>query len=112
MVETTSTPAIQSEQQEQMKQVLSYLEKKETRDHALDIILAYTTTKENRALFSGLNACKSLLRLLPEGNVSHKVAQCLINFSVDSEYQSDLVKLNVAGRIFDFLKENVTMNMK
>jgi len=36
----------------------------------------------------------------------------LINFSVDTEYQRDLVKLNVAGRVFDFLKENVKMNMK
>jgi hypothetical protein len=66
--------------------VLSYLEKKETRNQALDIILAYTTTKENRALFSGLDPCKLLLRMLPEGDVTLKVAQCLINFSVDSEF--------------------------
>ena len=61
------------EQKEQIKQVLSYLEKKETRDQALDIILAYTTTKENRALFSCLDPCKILLRLLPEGEVTLKV---------------------------------------
>ena len=36
----------------------------------------------------------------------------MINFSVDTEYQRELVKLNVAGRVFDFLKENVKMNMK
>ena len=62
------------------------MEKKETRNQALDIILAYTTSKENRALFSGLDPCKILLRLLPEGEVTLKVAQCLINFSVDTEY--------------------------
>lgn len=74
MVEATSTEAQASdEQKEQIKQVLSYLEKKETRDQALDIILAYTTTKENRALFSGLDPCKILLRLLPEGDVTLKV---------------------------------------
>jgi len=53
-----------------------------------------------------------LLRLLPEGDVTHKVTQCLINFSVDTEYQRELVNLNVAGRVFDFIKENVKMNMK
>lgn len=36
----------------------------------------------------------------------------MINFSVDTEFQRDLVKLNVAGRVFDFLKDNVKMNMK
>lgn len=78
----------------------------------MDIILAYSTTKDNRALFSGLETCKQLLRLLPEGDVTHKVTQCLINFSVDTEYQRELVNLNVAGRVFDFIKENVKMNMK
>ncbi len=74
MVEATSTEAQASdEQKEQIKQVLSYLEKKETRNQALDIILAYTTTNENRALFSGLDPCKILLRLLPEGEVTLKV---------------------------------------
>jgi len=51
-----------------------------------------------------------LLRLLPEA--THKVTQCLINFSVDTEYQRELVNLNVAGRVFDFIKDNVKMNMK
>ena len=74
MVEATSTEAQASEEQkEQIKQVLSYLEKKETRNQALDIILAYTTTKEKRALFTGLDPCKILLRLLPEGEVTLKV---------------------------------------
>ena len=101
-----------SEQQEQIKAVLEFLQKQQTRQEALDIILAYSTTKENRALFSGLDTCTQLLRLLPEGDVSHKVVQCLINFSVDTEYQRELVNLNVAGRVFDFLKDNVKMDMK
>lgn len=55
-----------------------------------------------------------MLRLLPEdgAGVTQKVAQCLINFSVDPDFQKDLVKLNVAGRVFDFLKEKVQMNMQ
>lgn len=114
MVDATTTSKVQAtdDQKEQIKQVLTYLEKKETRDQALDIILAYTTTKENRTLFAGLDPCKLLLRMLPEGDVSLKVAQCLINFSVDTEYQIQLVSLNVGGRIFDFLRENVKMDMK
>ena len=44
--------------------------------------------------------------------MTHKVTQCLINFSVDTEYQRELVNLNVAGRVFDFINENVKMNMK
>jgi hypothetical protein len=44
--------------------------------------------------------------------LTHKVIQCLINFSVDLESQKELVQLNVSGRIYDFLKENVQMDMK
>jgi hypothetical protein len=36
----------------------------------------------------------------------------LINFSTDEVYLKDLIKLNVGGRVFDFLKEHVQMNMK
>lgn len=114
MVEAAATDSqdASTEQQEQIKLVLSYLDKKETRNQALDIILAYTTTKDNRALFEDTDAIKLLLRLLPEADATLKVAQCLINFSVDPFYQIVLVHLNVAGRIFDFLKENVKMDMK
>lgn len=105
MVEASS----QSEQQEQLKAVIQYLAKKETRGQALDIILAYTASKENRDLFQGLEVCKTLLRLLPEdgAGVTQKVLQCLINFSTDADYVKELIKLNVAVRIFDFLKEHV-----
>jgi len=44
--------------------------------------------------------------------LTQKVFQCLINFSVDLESQKELVQLNVSGRIYDFLKENVQMDMK
>lgn len=99
-----------SEQQEQLKQVLTYLQKKEARSAALDIILAYSANKEQRDLFDDLDVCKALLRLLPEDDlpVCLKVAQCLVNFSVD--HQTELVSLNVAGRVFDFLKDRVQMN--
>jgi hypothetical protein len=110
---STETSAFQ-EQQAQLKEVLSYLAKKETRGAALDIILPFTASKEQRALFSELEICKTLMRLLPEeqAGVSQKVAQCLINLSVDQEYVNDMITLNVAGRVFDFLKEQVQMNMK
>ena len=54
------------QQQEQIKQVLDYFNgNAEAKANALDIVLAYSGTKENRKLFSGLNTCKELLRLLP-----------------------------------------------
>jgi methionine synthase I (cobalamin-dependent) len=59
-----------SSDKEQIKAVLQYLQKKETRKEALDIVLAYTATPENRALFEGLDVCKVLLRLLPEDDMN------------------------------------------
>lgn len=49
---------------------------------------------------------------MPEKDATASAAQCLINFSQDTEYIKDLINLNVASRVLDFLKENVTMNMK
>lgn len=90
------------------------MNKKETRSQALEIILPFTASKENREHFQGLDICKVLLRLLPEEGtgIAQKVLQCLINFSVDPNYQRELISLNVGGRVFDFLKEHVQMNMK
>ena len=101
------------EQLDQLKEVITYLAKKETRSAALDIILAYSALNEQRQLFKQLDICKTLLRLLPEdgAGVAQKVSQCLINFSVDPDYLTELIRLNVGGRIFDFLKEHVQMNM-
>ncbi|CDW79364.1 duf383 domain containing protein [Stylonychia lemnae] len=108
---------------EQIKQVILFLDSKEVRiaiiltnlqkaqGQALDIILAYSTTPQNRELFHGTDICKILLRLLPEGN-SVRIASCLINFSADKDYVKELISLNVSTRVFDFLKTNVKMDMK
>jgi hypothetical protein len=36
----------------------------------------------------------------------------LINFSHDAAYVKELITLNVSVRVFDYLKENVKMDMK
>ena len=75
----------QSEQVEQLKQVLGYLRgSKEEALGALDIVLPYSGTDETRQLFATTDACKELLRLLPEqggGLVTLNALKCLINFS-------------------------------
>eukprot|EP00347_Sterkiella_histriomuscorum_P020667 403336931 len=98
-------------EREQIKQVISFLDVKESKAAALDIILSYSTTPQHRELFHGTDIIKILLRLLPDGQYV-RIASCLINFSHDNYYKKDLIKLNVAGRVFDFLKENVKMDMK
>ena len=57
MVEASST-------EDQMKQVIQYLDSKEARGQALEIILGYTSTVEHRELFVGKDLTKKLLRLV------------------------------------------------
>lgn len=40
--------------------------------------------------------------------MTSKAFQCLINFSLDKAWVERLIELNVAGRIFEFLRHNVT----
>ena len=47
-----------------MKQVIQYLDSKEARGQALEIILGYTSTVEHRELFVGKDLTKKLLRLV------------------------------------------------
>ena len=54
------------EEIEQMQQVLPFLDNKDTRGQALEIILPFTGTPESRQLFIGLELCKKMLRLLGE----------------------------------------------
>ena len=51
---------------EQMAQVIKFLDSKEARGQALSIILAYTSTYENRELMQGNELTKKLLRLVIE----------------------------------------------
>mmetsp|Transcript_3751 Transcript_3751/g.6398 ORF Transcript_3751/g.6398 Transcript_3751/m.6398 type:complete len:100 (+) Transcript_3751:78-377(+) len=98
-----------------MKQVLEYFTgNMEARATALDIVLAYSSTVENRRLFESTNVCKELLRLLPEQDPDSKTRQitlkslkCLINLSSDKGFVKDLCELNASKRIYDVLKENV-----
>lgn len=57
-----------SDQVKQMKEVLPYLQSNEARIPALEIILGFTPTKEQRAIFLGTDVCKELLRLIPDQN--------------------------------------------
>ena len=49
-----------------MKQVIQFLESKEARGQALEIILGYTSTAENREMFVGMELTKKLLRLVAD----------------------------------------------
>jgi len=71
-----------------MKQVLSFLDgNAAAKAQALEIILAYTSTAQNRQLFFGLDLCKLLLRLLGEDDcdavLSSSAFSILINLAQD-----------------------------
>ena len=78
---------VDPEQQAQIIEIIQFLlsNKKEARHQALDIILAYSSTTENRRLFKETDCCKELLRLLPEADeeAQLKIIKALINFSQD-----------------------------
>ena len=103
-----------------MKQVLEYFEgNAEAKQTALDIVLAYSSTEDNRKIFEGLNVCKLLLRLLPEVDpqtkgkqIALKALKCLINFSSDATFVKEMCELSVAKRVYDLLKENVKQDLQ
>jgi len=70
-----------------MRQVLPFLDKKEARGQALEIIVGYTGTAQNRQLFIGLELCKKVMRLLGEdeldADVCNKAFSILINLAQD-----------------------------
>ena len=123
MVETTPTQSQQPEtaisqmaapkpeEIEQMKEVLPFLDNKDTRGQALEIILPFTGTAESRQLFFGLELCKKMLRLLGEEDLTPSqqtsVFQILINIVQDQFFVDECIHLNVARRVFDFLMRNV-----
>ena len=99
------------EEVEQMKQVLLFLDSKDARGQALQIIQGYTGSAQNRQLFIGLELCKKILRLLGEDDVDAEVANAafsiLINLAQEQSYIEECIQLNVARRVFDFLMKNV-----
>ena len=58
-----STPQEEEEQKEQIKQVLSFLSgTAKERESALDIILAYSTTRDHRRLFDYTEAVRDIMK--------------------------------------------------
>lgn len=70
-------------EKDEMGEVIQFLESKEARSKALEVILGYTSTAENREMFVGKELTKKLLRLViePEMKTAEKtsVFQILIN---------------------------------
>ena len=61
----------EEEAKEQMKQVIAFLPgNKEERETALGIILAYSTTRDNRRLFDYTDAIRDIMRLVQTENPS------------------------------------------
>lgn len=103
----------ESNANDQFKEIVSFLgANKESRDQALDIILAYTTTMVNRRKFIETDVDKQLLRMtadyIQDEALLAKVFQCLINFSLDKGWVERLVGLNVARRVFEYFMQTVT----
>ena len=104
----------QQEQVDQIKEILNYLNgKAEEKNGALDIILPYSGTEETRKLFATTEACRLLLRQLPEQNrqVVVKALKCLINFSQDEMYIKQMCELNASQRVYELLKEVVKQDL-
>jgi hypothetical protein len=98
-------------QEEQIKTVVAYLRAPETTMAALDIILSLSADKAQRDLFIETDLHKQLLRLLPEKNFSEKVLSCMINYGQDKEHLSKMIQANCSSRLFDFLKEHITLDI-
>ena len=104
------------QQANELKQVIEFLDSKDARKAALEIILGFTTTPENRQLFKGLDLCKKCLRLVidPEVTLDVKAAcfKVLINMASDASYVDECVELNAARKVFDFLMNNVKQDLE
>ena len=101
---------MESEQVEQIKEILKYLNgRAEEKNGALDIVLPYSGTEETRKLFATTEACKLLLRQLPEQNrqIVVKSLKCLINFSQDEFFIKQMCELKAAQRVYELLKDVV-----
>jgi hypothetical protein len=95
----------------QMAEIVEFLDQKQARDQALDIILSFTKTMVNRRNFLKTDVIKKLLNLIlewrEEEDVTSKCYQCLINFALDKSYITKCVENNAARKTFEFLMHNV-----
>lgn len=109
-----ATDKADQEQKAQIKEILSYLSgNAKERETAIDIILAYSTTRETRRLFDYTDAVRDLMKLVQTENESILPAlKALINFSADMTNVMHMCKYNIAQRIYDVLKENVKQDLK
>ena len=104
----------EEEQKEQIKQVLSFLSgTAKERESALEIILAYSTTRDNRRLFDYTEAVRDIMKQIQTENGNIFIAlKCLINFSADMTNVRLMCKFNISQRLYDILKENVRQDLK
>ena len=98
-------------EKDEMGEVIQFLESKEARSKALEVILGYTSTAENREMFVGKELTKKLLRLViePEMKTAEKtsVFQILINLVQDKVFIEECVEFGSSRKVFDFLMNNV-----
>ena len=104
----------EEEAKEQIKQVIAFLPgNKEERETALGIILAYSTTRDNRRLFDYTDAIRDIMKFVQTENPSIFLAlKCLINFSEDMTSVREMCKYGIVNRLYDVLKENVRQDLK
>ena len=102
--------------QDQLKEILDCLkaEVNETRNAALEVLLGFTTTAENRLMFKGTTVMKDLLEVmclevrdLEEEKTLGKCLNCLINFANEAYWIEKLAEEEVARKVFAVLKEKV-----
>lgn len=102
MKEREDMDSAEASQVQQMKEVIDFLAQGnvEQKDGALDIILQFSATPEQRKLFVTTDVSKELLRAVPAISVKDhgdkvaaalrdvrlKALKCLINFSQDKEF--------------------------
>jgi len=102
----------QTQPNEQFKEIVTFLSmNRESRDEALNIILAFTADYEQRVQWHGTEVDKNLLRVLTDcaddEEITTKALQALVNFAQDKAWIESMCELNVARRIFEFLMHSV-----
>ena len=79
----------------------------------MEIILAYSTTRDNRRLFDYTEAIRDIMKQIQTENGNIFIAlKCLINFSADMTNVRLMCKYNISQRLYDILKENVRQDLK
>ena len=99
--------------------MLTFLDVKDARGKALEILLGFTGTQENRLLFKETDAVKQLLRVILEEAETEaqeketiQALQCLINLCQDKCFIEQCCELGAARKIFELLKVIVKPDIK